>query len=85
MGAHPLPPTPTPLTFDHAWRLEPSDRRRTGCDLMCAHKRVGYRARYVGGDDQVVARVVAWMQFRVRRTDKPVGWQPPWVSDPLDD
>ena len=47
---------------------------------MCAHKRVGYRARYVGGDDQVVARVVAWMQFRVRRTDKPVGWQPPWVS-----
>ena len=33
MGAHPLPQTPTPLTFDHAWRLEPSDRRRTGCDL----------------------------------------------------
>jgi hypothetical protein len=48
-------------------------------------KRVGYRARYVGGDDQVVARVAAWMRFRVRRTDKPVGWQPPWVSDPLHD
>jgi hypothetical protein len=45
VGAHPLPPTPTPLTFDHAWRLEPSDRRRTACDLMCAHKRVGLRAR----------------------------------------
>ena len=29
---------------------------------MCAHKRVSYRARYVGGDDQVVARVVAWMR-----------------------
>ncbi len=56
MGAHPLPPTPTPLTFDHAWRLEPSDRRRTGCDLMCAHKRVRYRARHFGGDDQVRAR-----------------------------
>jgi hypothetical protein len=43
VGAHPLSPTPTPLTFDHAWRLEPSDRRRTGCDLMCAHKRVALR------------------------------------------
>ncbi len=48
MGAHPLPPTPTPLTFDHAWRLEPSDRRRTGCDLMCAHKRVHLRHKPSG-------------------------------------
>jgi hypothetical protein len=43
VGAHPLPQTPTPLAVHHAWRLEPSDRRCTGCDLMPARKAVGFR------------------------------------------
>jgi hypothetical protein len=35
-------------------------------------KAVRYRARYVGGDDHVMARVAAWMRLPFRRAQKPV-------------
>ena len=44
---------------------------------------VGYRARYVGGDDQVTARLAAWMPFRLRRAHKAVGWERHPRSDQL--
>ena len=37
--------------------------RELGIGTETFRKWVGYRARYVGGDDQVVARVAAWMRF----------------------
>ena len=47
-GGSASPPTdPDAVNLRPPWRQNPSNRRHTGCDFMCAHKRVGLRQVHI--------------------------------------